>query len=126
MRRAFLVALAALSVSVALFLTRPDVPVVEAVNCSDFQNQEAAQIFLRLNPSDPEGLDGDRNGIACESNSCPCDRNPVARPGPVATNTPVTQIATATRVPTSPPVITVLPTIVAATVPPTRLVTATP
>ena len=45
------------------------------VNCSDFPNQAAAQsYFIRHGgPSgDPAGLDGDRDGVACESLPCPC------------------------------------------------------
>lgn len=47
-----------------------------AVNCSDFSTQAAAQDYFlsRGGPaSDPEGLDGDSNGIACESLPCPCN-----------------------------------------------------
>jgi hypothetical protein len=44
-------------------------------DCSDFANQAAAQHYF-LNHggpnSDPDGLDADGDGIACESNSCPC------------------------------------------------------
>src|SRR5262249_18316959 len=48
-------------------------------NCSDFPSQAAAQAALRANPSDPDGLDRDRDGIACESNRAPFDRAPVPR-----------------------------------------------
>ena len=45
------------------------------VNCSDFNTQAAAQQYF-LNHggpnSDPDGLDADGDGVACESNSCPC------------------------------------------------------
>jgi Excalibur calcium-binding domain/Thrombospondin type 3 repeat len=47
-----------------------------AVNCSDFSTQAGAQTyFLSLGgpASDPEGLDGDNDGIACESLPCPCN-----------------------------------------------------
>lgn len=54
-------------------------PPVFALNCDDFANQRAAQDFLRRDPSDPEGLDRNRDGIACEDLPCPCDRTPVAR-----------------------------------------------
>ncbi len=44
-------------------------------DCGDFATQRAAQIFF-LNhggpQSDPHGLDADGDGIACESNPCPC------------------------------------------------------
>lgn len=36
-------------------------------NCSDFATQEDAQTTLRMDPTDPHGLDGDGDGIACES-----------------------------------------------------------
>lgn len=43
------------------------------VDCSDFGTQAAAQhYFDRHGPGDPAGLDADGNGIACESNPCPC------------------------------------------------------
>lgn len=37
------------------------------VNCSDFQYQEDAQAWLNAHPGDPDGLDADKDGIACES-----------------------------------------------------------
>jgi Excalibur calcium-binding domain len=45
------------------------------LDCSDFATQGAAQnYFLSIGgpSSDPDGLDGDNDGIACESNPCPC------------------------------------------------------
>ncbi|WP_338036203.1 excalibur calcium-binding domain-containing protein [Halococcus salsus] len=36
-------------------------------DCSDFDSQEAAQQVYDSDPSDPSGLDGDGNGVACES-----------------------------------------------------------
>jgi hypothetical protein len=36
------------------------------VDCSDFGAREEAQRVLDENPSDPYGLDGDRDGAACE------------------------------------------------------------
>lgn len=42
-------------------------------DCSDFPNQAAAQRwFDRHGPGDPANLDSDGDGIACESNPCPC------------------------------------------------------
>jgi serine/threonine protein kinase len=56
------------------------VPVLKSGrNCSDFPSQAAAQAALRANPSDPDGLDRDRDGIACETNRPPLDRTPVPR-----------------------------------------------
>lgn len=39
-------------------------------DCADFATQESAQYAMR--PGDPDGLDGDNDGIACEDNPCPC------------------------------------------------------
>jgi|GEM_PF-864984 len=44
-------------------------------DCGDFASQKAAQIFFLHHggpQSDPHGLDADGDGIACESNPCPC------------------------------------------------------
>ena len=35
-------------------------------NCADFESQAAAQAHLRQDPSDPDQLDRDNDGIACE------------------------------------------------------------
>jgi hypothetical protein len=44
-------------------------------DCVDFATQRAAQIFF-LNHGgpryDPDRLDGDDDGVACEDNRCPC------------------------------------------------------
>ena len=48
-------------------------------NCSDFASQADAQAVLRADPRDPNRLDTDRDGIACESNRAPFDQNPVPR-----------------------------------------------
>ena len=37
-------------------------------DCSDFPTQAAAQAYFDRYPGDPSGLDGDGDGIACESN----------------------------------------------------------
>jgi hypothetical protein len=36
-------------------------------NCSDFEFQEDAQVVLEADPSDPNDLDRDKDGIACEN-----------------------------------------------------------
>ena len=46
-------------------------------DCADFDSQAAAQAHLRADPSDPDGLDSDGDGIACESLGGPFDRTPV-------------------------------------------------
>ena len=52
------------------------------VDCSDFPSQAAAQSHLNAHPGDPDGLDGDSDGRACESLPCPCSD----ASGPPATN----------------------------------------
>jgi endonuclease YncB( thermonuclease family) len=49
-------------------------------NCPAFASQADAQAVLRADPRDPNGLDGDRDGIACETNRGARDLVRVARP----------------------------------------------
>jgi hypothetical protein len=51
----------------------------DAYNCANFSSQAQAQAVLRADPSDPNRLDADNDGIACESNRLPRDTVPVAR-----------------------------------------------
>ena len=48
-------------------------------NCKDFASQAQAQAVLRADPRDPNRLDRDRDGIACEKNPPPRDMTPVRR-----------------------------------------------
>lgn len=48
-------------------------------NCVNYPSQAAAQAALRSNPADPNGLDADRDGIACENNRDPRDTVRVTR-----------------------------------------------
>lgn len=48
-------------------------------NCADFASQAQAQAVLRADPRDPNRLDADKDGIACENNPAPRDLNPVPR-----------------------------------------------
>lgn len=60
--------------------------------CTDFPNQFDSQQVLRLEPKDPNNLDGNRNGVACDGQDAfmdgvpaglmnsPFDLNPVPRP----------------------------------------------
>lgn len=44
-------------------------------DCADFRSQRAAQFFYLRHGGpryDPDRLDGDDDGVACEDNSCPC------------------------------------------------------
>jgi hypothetical protein len=49
-------------------------------NCGDFASQAQAQAVLRADPRDPNKLDTNKDGIACESNPAPKDLTPVPRP----------------------------------------------
>jgi hypothetical protein len=66
----------------------PAIAQADDQNCSDFASQAEAQQHLRADPSDPDGLDANPgpadgndqaggDGIACESNPGPFDREPV-------------------------------------------------
>jgi hypothetical protein len=55
------------------------------LDCPDFRYQEDAQAHLDANPSDPDRLDADNDGIACESNP---HRPSAAAPAPVPTPPP--------------------------------------
>jgi hypothetical protein len=56
-------------------------------NCSHFGTQSAAQYYLQLYPGDPSNLDGEGDGIACESNKCPCGGEKIP-PEPEEVRTP--------------------------------------
>ena len=72
------------------------------LDCADFSTQADAQsYFLSLGgpASDPDRLDGDSDGVACELNPCPCSRSatptpPAAPPPPAPTPPPPTPPAT--------------------------------
>ena len=52
-------------------LIHPTTPAEAQANqrdCSSFSSQEAAQAALERDPSDPNGLDADGNGLACDDN----------------------------------------------------------
>lgn len=71
--------LAVLAILVAAFvmMTPSTKHVFAAKTCGDFESQAAAQAYLSDSPGDPDGLDPDHNGIACENIPCPCDTVPV-------------------------------------------------
>ena len=53
-------------------------------NCEDFRSQAQAQQYLREHPDDPDNLDADNNGIACDTTSYPDparDEDPVSSSG---------------------------------------------
>lgn len=51
---------------------QPSPPAAKALDydCADFANQAEAQEYLL--PGDPYNLDGDDDGVACETLPCPC------------------------------------------------------
>ena len=56
-------------------------------DCADFATQEEAQAEYNLDPSDPSGLDGDSDGIACEELSSGTGTSS-ASPAPTTTSSP--------------------------------------
>ncbi len=88
-------------------------------NCPDYESQAAAQAELREDPSDPNGLDADDDGIACENNPGPFDLEPVG-PTPQPTNTPEpenTPEPTNTPEPENTPTVEETPTVEATNTP---------
>jgi hypothetical protein len=69
-------------------------PLVGDLNCKDFQYQEDAQAVLDATPGDPNHLDDDKDGIACESLA--------PRPKQPATSTPTAKKPTQTTPKTAP------------------------
>jgi hypothetical protein len=51
----------------------------DAYSCRHFASQAEAQAVLRADPSDPNVIDNDRDGIACEENPAPRDTTRVPR-----------------------------------------------
>src|SRR6266545_1954615 len=101
----------ALLAFVAVINAAPAALAVDNQDCSNFPSQAAAQAHLRADPSDPDGLDAhvgpaDGNdqaggdGIACESNPAPFDREPVFA-GPPPTEPPPTEPPTTELPPTT-------------------------
>lgn len=58
---------------IAFFLWAPSAHAADK-DCSDFDNQAEAQEFFEANDpaNDPHQLDGDGDGVACETLPCPC------------------------------------------------------
>ncbi len=71
-----LVALAFVAVLTAAFIAAvPSRAAAGDKDCADFRTQRAAQLFFLRHGGpryDPDRLDGDNDGIACEDNPCPC------------------------------------------------------
>jgi hypothetical protein len=71
-----LATLVAMSAVVALLVAAlPSGAAARDKDCADFSSQRAAQVFYIRHGGpryDPDRLDGDDDGIACEDNPCPC------------------------------------------------------
>jgi hypothetical protein len=64
-----------------VYLSKPAVAQADQYDCASFGSQESAQVELDRDPSDPNNLDSDGNGIAC-------DNYPYGTSGSVAASTP--------------------------------------
>jgi len=67
----------AIALGIALFAALPSPAAARDKDCADFASQRAAQIFYLKHGGpryDPDRLDGDDDGVACEDNRCPCYR----------------------------------------------------
>src|SRR3954466_6512778 len=94
----------ALIVAVAAAAFSPAPAPARDFYCGHFAAQAAAQdYFIGLGgpAQDPDRLDGDHDGIACESLPCPC--NTTSTPSRGGTPPPATPTPTPTPVPTSTP-----------------------
>ncbi|MBA2276768.1 MAG: excalibur calcium-binding domain-containing protein [Chloroflexia bacterium] len=90
-----LLVLASLSVGGSPFAS------AQNLNCDDFSSQGEAQAVLAADPSDPNGLDGDSDGIACESlpggGGQPSASVPQTQPDPATVTEPRAEPATVTE-----------------------------
>ena len=68
---------AAAAFAALLFAALPSSAIANDKDCKDFATQRAAQIFFLKHGGprrDPDRLDADHDGVACERNPCPCCR----------------------------------------------------
>src|ERR671912_934547 len=75
-----------------IYPSKPAVAQAHQYDCASFGSQESAHVQLDRDPSDPNNLDSDGNGVAC-------DNYPYGTSGSVAASTP----APSTPVPSSAP-----------------------
>lgn len=95
-RTAAAVAVAAM----ALFAGMPGIALAaEDMDCNDFTTQEEAQAVLDADPSDPHRLDGNDDGVACESLPHETAPEPAVPPAPVEPPAPVLPAVPAPAVP---------------------------
>jgi hypothetical protein len=78
------------AVAMAVFALAPDSARARDLDCADFANQAEAEEDLA--GGDPDGLDADNDGIACEDLPCPCSYSPTSgtgtTPGPAPSTPP--------------------------------------
>ena len=55
------------AVTAMLFVGLSGTALAQDLDCGDFATQQEAQAELERDPSDPNGLDGNNDGVACES-----------------------------------------------------------
>jgi hypothetical protein len=75
LRKLLLACFAALMIASALLL--PTTASAADKDCANFKTQRDAQFFFLRHggpQEDPDRLDGDNDGVACEDNPCPCYR----------------------------------------------------
>ncbi len=94
------VACLALLSMLAMHVLAPTASAQADTDCADYPTQAAAQAALAADPSDPNGLDADDDGIACEDSfgggSTTSTPSATVQPGPPLTASP-TPSATATN-----------------------------
>jgi len=78
-KRSLLILLGTLATMIALGSQASPAMAVD-YDCSDFGTQAEAQSYLLA--GDPYNLDGDNDGVACESLPCPCSSGSVSEPPP--------------------------------------------
>ena len=64
-----------IALAVLAFAALPSAAFATDKDCIDFATQRAAQVFFIKHGGpryDPDRLDGDNDGVACEDNRCPC------------------------------------------------------
>jgi len=74
-KRLLTVMVATVLVAIALIAMLPSGASAGDKDCADFRSQRAAQLFFLRHGGpryDPDRLDADNDGIACEDNPCPC------------------------------------------------------
>lgn len=73
--RAFAAIIATLALCAVFIAALPSGASARDKDCADFGSQRAAQFFYIRHGGpryDPDRLDGDNDGVACEDNPCPC------------------------------------------------------